>query len=392
MDTFDRDQLEFILSSEGGPHLTVFLPAPSNPLETTDDVIRLRNFNRQAHQMLTDHWMKVSEADDFLKPLDDLAVSTEFRSGRRHGVAIYLSNDISRVYRTSESLQPRLVLSRTFSIRPMISTDDLFASFYLLTLSRQKVSLFDLNPRSITAVENLKLPAGFEQTMASVTADRGSQAHSGHPAGIGKQAAVFHGQGGKADTVKSDLTEYLRRVDMAVCSGFKDSGLQDHDRLLVLAGVDELTTTYRRISSYSSVARSTISGNVDRLSPHQLLERAMPLAVTELAEVREADAESVREQRRHSIATDPEEVLCAAHDGRIDALFFDKSAMISGSFFPDTLTMKELHHAPTGEPGDPAHDLIEVAIVQTLRRGGRVHSVPTDNMPVNAKLAAVLRY
>jgi hypothetical protein len=352
--------------------------------------------------MLTDDWMKASETDDFLKPLDDLAENTEFRSGRRHGVAIYLSNDIFRVYRTSESLEQRLVLSRTFSIRPMVSTGDLFASFYLLTLSRQRVALFHLTAESISEVENLNLPAGFEQTMESVTTDRGSQVHSGNPAGIGKQAAVFHGQGGKADTVKPDLTEYLRRVDLAVCSGLQnsglqnsglqDSGLQEHDRCLVLAGVDELTTAYRRISSYSHVARSTISGNVDHLSPNQLLERAMPLAVTELAEVREADAESVREQRRHSIATDPELVLCAAHDGRVDALFFDKSAMISGSFFPDTRTMKELHHAPTGEPGDPAGDLMEVAVVQTLRHGGRVHSVSTHDMPVSAKMAAVLRY
>jgi hypothetical protein len=274
----------------------------------------------------------------------------------------------------------------------MISEDDLFAAFYLLTLSRQRVALYRLTPQSITAVENLNLPAGFEQTMERVTADRGSQVHSGNPAGIGKQAAVFHGQGGKADTLKPDLTEYLRHVDLAVCSGLQNSGLQNHDRFLVLVGVDELTTTYRRISSYSRVARSTISGNVDHLSPNQLLERAMPLAVTELAEVREADAESVREQRRHSIATDPELVLCAAHDGRIDSLFFDKSAMISGSFYPDTRTMKELHHAPTGEPGDPAGDLMEVAVVQTLRHGGRVHSVSTHDMPVSAKMAAVLRY
>lgn len=387
MDTFDRDQLDLILGSEGGPHLSLFLPAPSNPLETADDVIRLRNSFRQARQVLADHWMPALEADDFLKPLIDLAADREFIGGRRHGVAIYLSDDIFRVYRTSQSLEQRLVIARSFAIRPMISADNLLASFYLLTLSRQRVALYRLNAESIEEVEDLKLPEGFEQSMEIVTADRGAQVHSGDRGTVGKQAAVFHGQGGKSDSLKTVLADYLRRVDSAVCSG-----LANQERILVLAGVDELTASYQRLSSYPHVAATTVSGNVDRLSPHELRQSATPIATAEFARIRKSDGEAIREQRRHPAVTDPELLLCAAYDGRVDALFFDKTAEISGSFVPDTRTLKELHHAPTGQPGDPAHDLIEVAVVQTLRHGGRVHAVETDQMPTSSKMAAVLRY
>jgi hypothetical protein len=107
---------------------------------------------------------------------------------------------------------------------------------------------------------------------------------------------------------------------------------------------------------------------------------------------READANRIREHRRNPVATDPEQVLCAAYEGRIDTLFFDSAATLSGSFYPDTRTLKELHHAPTGEPADPSHDLIEMAVVQTLQHGGHVHSVSKEDMPAESDMAAALRY
>ncbi len=88
----------------------------------------------------------------------------------------------------------------------------------------------------------------------------------------------------------------------------------------------------------------------------------------------------------------PSKSCDAAYEGRVDTLFFDSAATLSGSFYPDTRTLKELHHAPTGDPGDPSHDLIETAVVQTLRHGGHVHSVSTGEMPAESKMAAALRY
>jgi hypothetical protein len=389
MDTFDRRQLELLLASEGGPHLSVFLPAPPKPSEARDDAIRVSNLVRQAHATLADHWMRDSEADDFLKPLGDLVFDREFLSDRRRGSAIYLCNDLFLLYAVSQSVPEQMFISRRFRVRPMLSVLDHFAKFHLLTLSKKEVRLYRATHQSISRVEQARLPKGFEETMVelAISADRGAQTHSAAKDMTGKQGAVFHGQGGKPDAKKAEIREYLRQVDDAV-----STFLQDQSGCLILAGVEYLTSIYRQNCSCSTLVEATISGNVDHLAPKELLQQAMPIVSEEMQRERGQDEAAVRERRRHPAATDPEQVLCAAFEGRIDALFFDNDATLDGSFYPDTRTLKELHRAPTGQPGDPSCDLIELAAIQTLRHGGRVHAVTTAEMPIDGRIAASLRY
>jgi hypothetical protein len=231
------------------------------------------------------------------------------------------------------------------------------------------------------------LDESFEDSLVGVSADRGAQAHSADKGVTGKQAAVFHGQGGSPDAEKTALREYLSHVESTVTSH-----MQDKAGFLVLAGVDYLTANYQQHNRCARLLEPTISGSVDHLSPDELLQRAMPIVTENLRTQREADAIRIREQRHNPVATDPEPVLCAAFDGRVDTIFADENAVLQGSFFPETRTLHELHHAPTGAPGDPSHDLIEIAIVEVLRHGGRVHSVSTAEMPVDATMAAAMRY
>jgi hypothetical protein len=389
MDTFDRHQLELLLASEGGPHISVFLPAPRKQSEVRDDAIRVSNFVGQAHATLTDHWMRPSEADDFLKPLGDLVHDREFLSDRRHGSAIYLCGDLFLVYAVSQAVPEQMFISRRFRIRPMLSVLDHLAKFHLLTLSKKEVKLYRGTQQSISQVEQVRLPKGFEESMVelSISAERGAQAHSAAKEMTGKQAAVFHGQGGRPDAEKAEIREYLRQVDTAV-SRF----LQDSSGHLILAGVEYLTSIYRLICSCSTLADETISGNVDHLSPKELLQQAMPIVTAEMRRERQADEAAVGHRRRHGAATDAEQVLCAAFEGRIDALFFDTDATLEGSFYPDTRTLQELHRVPSGQPGDPGCDLIELAAIQTLRHGGRVHAVNAAEMPIDGRIAASLRY
>ena len=122
MDICDRHELDQILASEGGPHITVYLPAPEKAAEAKDDAIRISNLIRDAHSTLSQHWMPASEAEDLLKPLHALTDDRDFLGGRRHGVAIYLSEDVFKVYRMSESIEERMIIARTFCLRPMLSS------------------------------------------------------------------------------------------------------------------------------------------------------------------------------------------------------------------------------------------------------------------------------
>lgn len=389
MDTFDRQQLRELLASEGGPHLTVFLPTPERPIEAKTDAIRISNFARDAIAKLKANWMPEQEGEDFVKPLRALAEDETFLGDRPHGMVVYLSENLFKIYPLEKSPGELLLVDRAFHVRPLLAALEGQLRYFVLRLSKKGVTLVSASPGEVTEVALEDLPESFEDRLASVWADRGSQTHSAANASgaVGKQAAVFHGQGGLPDAEKTEMTEYLRKVDTAVCKA-----LADQEECLVLAGVDYETAIYRNISSYPRIAAGTVSGNMDHLTVTDLAERARPFAASAVGQEREEEAERIRERRHQPVATDAEQVLNAASKGQVKTLFIDQNASLWGSYYQDTQTMREMRQPPSGEPGDACHDLIELAAAQTLKHGGRVYSVTTTEMPVDAKMAAALRY
>ena len=386
MESINRQALETLMASQGGPHVSIYLPAPERPNEASQDGTRLSNLLRDTRQTLVEYWMPQSEAKSFLQPLEELCHDTRFLADRNKGVAIFRSVDTFQSYQVETLIEENCVIARRFHVRPIIA-QAIQTSFHVLTLSKNRVALLSADGDSLSEMEVPNLPSSFSLETADVTADRGAQSHSSGIATAGKQAAVFHGQGGHPDTVKTELRAYLHRVDDAV-----QSYMQDISNPIVLAGVDELTSMYRDISNCSQLCETSVSGNFDHVADDVLLEKAAVVIAEERERQREAVAKCISEPRHHHVATDPEQVLCAAYEGRVDTLFFDESAELYGSFYPDTKTMQETRQRPSGDPADPSRDLIEMAVAQTLLHRGSVYPVIKGKMPVDANVAASLRY
>ncbi|TWT81606.1 hypothetical protein CA13_30590 [Planctomycetes bacterium CA13] len=387
MNTLDHRQFDQLLRSEGGPHVSIFFAAPQVPRDSEDDRIRLGNRVRETRETLVQNWMPATEAEDFLKPLHDLMTSSEFTMDRRSGMAIFLSDSVWKVFQIYEDVSPRLVVSRSFFLRPLVSIFDTVPPFFVLRISKNHVTLFSASATSISDVSDISFPESFKQQHASVTVDSGFQVHSGNTRTPGKERAVYHGQGGVPDTGKAELTHYLRQLDDVVYKY-----ISNKPGMVILAGVDYETAIYKQIASSDRVAEKTITGNVDQFSPEEMLQRALPIAKECLGNQLQEDASEICDRRHHKVATDPEQVLIAAHEGRINVLFFDKDSELNGSFFEDTRTLQEIRTKPTGQPGDASRDLIEMAMVQTLLHRGRVHGAAKDEMPVDKRMAASLRY
>ncbi len=82
-----------------------------------------------------------------------------------------------------------------------------------------------------------------------------------------------------------------------------------------------------------------------------------------------------------------EDVVQAAHQGRVDVLLLTEGAPVAGSYDAEA----DVVEVATENTGAVA-DLLDEAAVQTLRQGGRVHVVSPENLPSEAAAAAVLRY
>jgi Bacterial archaeo-eukaryotic release factor family 7 len=366
MQTLSRQELDRIVASEGGPHLSMFLPGTAKQFTDKPVTSRIAGLSTQARQTLSTHWMTPSQAESFLEPLDHYCKDTTIQANSHQPLAIFLSSDLFKAYGMIASVEQQLTISQTFCMRPILPSIEPFATFYLLTLSSEVITLFQVTPHSIERFDQFAQPTG------------GGISNRG-------RSVVYHGQDGFSSIETRQLADYLREVDEAVCAALKDNR-----ELLVLAGIDPLTTLFKKISNYPRLASDTIAGSVDRLRPDQLFQRAMTIALAEVALEREADVARVR-RRLATVATTPEQVLAATGKGAAEALFIEKAATLFGSFCPETQTLQELSRQPPGAPDDLRHDLIEMAIVQTLRHRGRVHCLPMEDMPAKSKMLACLR-
>ena len=282
--TATRNDLDRLIAMEGGPHISIYLPAPAKLADVSQDRIRIKNLARTAHETLERHWMTDVDAREFLNPLETLAHDSDLQTPRRHGLAIFVCQDFLETYHAAANSEEHLDVARAFRVRPLLPSLEHLRSYAILSLSQKRAALFVGTPYLLERVEPAAWPEGFEQEQQALTADRGQQVHAAATAIRGKQGAVFHGQGGVADREKTDLENYFKRVDQAVCACLHDRS----DTPLVLAGIESLTSMFRSISQYDSILRETLAGNMDHLQEDELQQRVMPIVDAELSRRRSA--------------------------------------------------------------------------------------------------------
>jgi len=222
------------------------------------------------------------------------------------------------------------------------------------------------------------IPKNLATFLNSDSDEKHLQSHSG-----GNGAAIFHGNGAAEDDKDSKMLELFRKVDKAVKNHIKDDEVP-----LILAGISSLQASYKQINSYAHVLEEGINGNVDKLTPKQLLEKALPIVQPIFRQERESAMEIYQDKRGTKLASDNlNEIFKASKDGRVETLFVPVGKQKWGKFDNKT---NELRINQTAKPGDK--DLLCVASTRTLQKGGKVFVVLPEQMPDKSSIAAILRY
>lgn len=388
LDHFGRAELEALAASEGGPHVSLYLPTHLPAVESERDRSRLKHLMQEAEKQLTDNWMQATEARDLLDSIAELVRDETFWLQRQSGLAVFLSKDHFRVYRLGSVLEEQLAISRSYLIRPLIPVLHENARGFVLALSANKVNLYEVSEQLIQRVTIAGLPESLERTLNYSSVDRGLQSHSGSSSRQSKHVQVFHGQGGESDSHKEDLRHYFRAVDASVCSILEVSGSP-----LILACVDSSVPIYREVQSYSALHHEHISGNVDYLELEKLHKKALSVLQSDRRERTTTLANKIHEHLYTSAASEKiGEVIQASFQGRVRVLFFNQRAIIEGRF-DSALQLPVANPVGSGIEFSPYNvDLVESAVEQTIRHGGEVYSVSQTEMPGKSPLAALFRY
>jgi hypothetical protein len=151
--------------------------------------------------------------------------------------------------------------------------------------------------------------------------------------------------------------------------------------------VEFIRALYREANHYQHLTDRDIDRNPDRLSAEELHRRGWE-TVAPLFERSRREAMDRYERLVGSgdkrAASDVALIVPAAYYKRIETLFVPIGQRFWGIFDPRDNTVQVDSER---KPGD--EDLLNFALIHTLRNKGTVYAVPPDEMPGSAPIAAV---
>jgi hypothetical protein len=164
--------------------------------------------------------------------------------------------------------------------------------------------------------------------------------------------------------------------------------LKEERAPLVLAAVDSVQVLYREANTYPHLMQLGIEGNPEPLSPEELHAQAWEIVapVFQRAQL-DAVARYYELSNTPQTSCDVREIVPAAHHGRVDVLLVAAEEQQWGRFDPDDNTISLEENQQSG-----VDDLLDLAAIETLLRGGSVYAVPREKMPDGETLCAVFRY
>jgi hypothetical protein len=324
--------------------------------------------------------MDEAEARKFLRPILELPKQSKWKQ-RGKGLAIFHSRQMSVDYWLDVSLEQACIIRQSFFVKPMLALQRTPLHFFVLAISRNQVRLLKANSNGFERLNPRDLPKNMKQALNLQGADRGEQVHSAMHAALGKEAGVFHGQGGHRDTLKEELIEYFRVIDDAI-----KPALREATSPLILAGVDYELALYRHVCDSPLLSHEQLCGSFDHLDDRQLYAAALPLArVFGEESQRRAIARYMNQADTCFASDDLEEIMVAAHNGRLDLLLVKSGHDIFGRYDVETKSIE-----PVDETG-PDFDLVEEAIEHCITHGGEVYAVD-DELSSPSPMHAIVRY
>lgn len=370
--------LDLILTR--GACVTFVLP-PYRPGEPEQPAALLKAELQEAARVLAKRAIPQSEINELLEPVHKFVKAEELQSGSGLARILFRSHDTFRRFVLAVNPAPKTCnTGNCFYIRPVLASLASPANVYLLEVTKKSVELLACGPADVTRVELPKgTPKTLDEAMGFDQPDHDLMNRSSAGPSTGAMQGVKFGTGSGRERQHAHLRDFYRIIDRGVNEVLRAEGAP-----LILAGVEEDVAIYRTANTYANVLDQGIPGSLGAAASHpEILRQAHDLARFDLerrAALAMAEAKERLAPARFS--TDLNAILRAAVTGRISSLYLDENVerigIFDGKAFGGTTNWHD-------------EDLLNVAAIETLTRGGAVYSVPSHQM-AGAVIAASLRY
>lgn len=360
------------------PCLTLTMPTVVAGPETRQNAIRFKNLLATAAEKLTASGLDEKARERFLAPLQALEGDYQFWQHQDQGLAIFLGEGEDHRVLTPFELEEAAIVSDDFHIMPLLPLVMDNRDFYVLSLSKNQVELYECSRFSEKREEVPGLPGSVDEANRLDDPQATLQHHGNQRAASGNDKGIRHGQGEGKDNHSHQLENFAAALNRHLTPFLNQRQLP-----LVTLAHGELLACFERHCKYAQNSKG-VEVAPEALSPAEMRAQGWKVIGQEMAAHREgAISEALRKISHNQATVDKEEALVAAKEGRAEsALVASDRHVWSG-------------HQLNGAGGNPHFqtvDLLNEIARHTLMHGGKVYDVPSERLPQNEPLVVTLRY
>lgn len=379
MDLFKKIDLTSLLAESAPPCVSVFMPTHRGGSE--QDPVRLRNNLTEVRNALVKSGKQPSDVEELLTPVRRLLDDDAYWKNQSDGLALFLGPKYFRAYRLPVAFENLIVVADRYEIAPLLPLLNANGQFYILALSQHAIRLLMGSRDSVSEIDLEGMPQNLEQ--ANLAHEKAKPfSFFGRRTGAGKApVGIFHGHGVGLDDKKQEILQYFHTIDRDI-----RKLLHAENTPLILAAVEYLQPIYRQANSYPNLMKTGISGSPEHMTDRELHDRAWQLMKPECEAAQQQAISQYRQMAGTGLTMDAlEEIVVAAHEGRVDTLIIPRGRQAWGVAHPEIAKVE--CHEPA-EPGD--EDLFNRAAIETLKHGHKVYAIESDQIPSSTGVAAIL--
>jgi hypothetical protein len=380
MDILNPTDLKSLIKQQGKWSVSLYMTHRVGR-EQQQDPIRLKNLLAEAETKLLANGLRRPEVEKLMAPAEELLWRDNFWRHQSDGLAVFLSNDFSVVYRLPVDFEELVVIANSFHIKPLLPLLGRVGTFYILGLSLNNVRLFQATPDTISEIA-LNFPTNMNEALWLDEPERYLNLHSGSVST--RDGGIFHGHG-----IDEDEKKNILRFFQSVNEGL-NTLIEAKTVPMILAGVDYLLPIYREASTYPNILEDGITGNPDRENLSELHGQAWDIVRPNFEESQKKAFEKYKQlsgQKNAQATNDLSTAVKAAKFGQMETLFVPLGIQIWGKY--DEENNKVI---VASEPSPENEDLLDLAATETILNSGQVFAVPREQLPGDGDLAAILRY
>lgn len=256
-------------------------------------------------------------------------------------------------------------------------------SFFLVSLNRDDVKLYECTKHSITEydIEDL-IPASKQDRVGFDYEEKNLQFRSG---ATGYGQTMYHGQEAATGKRKNEIKKYFRAINDGLEEIFRD-----HTMPLLIVAQRPLFDMYKEVNTYAHLMEENLVvdfNSTDIFDIHEMAwERMEPVFDKPR---KDKIAQFLEHQGEGKTAIGIGEILPAAVNGQIEALFCENNEDILGVFTKENEVIKVLEGSDDGT----TISLMNLAAINTFLNGGDVYLLEKGEMPnPNSRVNALYRY